>query len=410
MPSFLLAIALALGQPQAQAQTQATPPRPVAAPAHAIERHSPMVHQARFSAVVTTSRLSDGFFPSGQRRYETSFFNIDGAEVALPLLVEGPYSKVDPQSLTAKLWLDDGRSDWSPTVTNRDAGELRLAVAPTTPPTLRPGDSTGMSVAALGLSANTSMTSIQWEFGWNVETWSCRVNESVAATATWPVEWPAEAREWLGPQRFIESDDPRFAAFVASSSGGALRRVPIYYAAKDLIRATMLAITDSGSADSRGDRGVLFGMTLRGAAEAMAAGRGSRHDITAACVAVLRAAGIPARPVIGFDPRERNDRGDRTFETWGEFFLPGSGWVPFVPSRRNGPPLRTLDVRAPWPSVGTIDDLNRLVPVAHAFVPSLEGYGWFAAPAVWGLRPGPRGLGASLGDFTQRILLNASVE
>ena len=132
---------------------------------------------------------------------------------------------------------------------------------------------------------------------------------------------------------------------------------------------------------------VLRGLEMVGARATVANGRGGPHDLLCVCIATLRAAGIPARPVIGM---EENRHKRNTFVSWGEFYLPSVGWVPFDPYEMRGKAIGNLDVRQPWPEFGTMKDLNERIPLAYHFMPArtVESPGY---PAVWGWDPRPGG-------------------
>ena len=123
----------------------------------------------------------------------------------------------------------------------------------------------------------------------------------------------------------------------------------------------------------------VLGYHVRGASQSIGQIQLSPPDLVCTCVAVLRAAGIPARPVIGIDSGKGTQSGrklprDRTsFAIWGEFRLPGKGWVPFDPWQMRGQGLRQLKVQQPWRWFGTIRDLNRRVALAYDFAPSGGG-------------------------------------
>ncbi len=230
--------------------------------------------------------------------------------------------------------------------------------------------------------------SLQWDLSWRVQVWSSLIDEDLASRATWPREWPAEVKPWLRPSVAIESDDPRFASHVQSVSGGALKDVPIWFAMKDLVRHTLLTFKSVDSYGNITDTTAMRGFQLQGAAEAMQATRGSIYDICAACVATLRAAGIPARPVIGMleDPQGSNTGGLPPFRLscWAEAYLPGAGWIPFDPDHLIKCGLRSLDVRKPWERFGTWPYLCYRAPITHDFLPPMQPQPPVQYPATWG--------------------------
>ncbi len=67
--------------------------------------------------------------------------------------------------------------------------------------------------------------------------------------------------------------------------------------------------------------------------EVLKSGRGNSAGIADAFVAILRAGGVPARPVRGVLVLEP---GEMPFYSWAEFFLSGFGWVPVDLARVSG--------------------------------------------------------------------------
>ncbi len=57
--------------------------------------------------------------------------------------------------------------------------------------------------------------------------------------------------------------------------------------------------------------------------------KGNSLDLSAAFVGLSRAAGIPARVVLGFKlPRDREEGTLKGYHAWAEFYLEGVGWIP----------------------------------------------------------------------------------
>ncbi len=339
-------------------------------PTGALQRHTPRVYDFTFDVTVTTSWQ---YVATDQRNY-----HLVDAPIVMPVIFQGTFSAVDAESLKARLWLA-GREDAGLTDRTRlDDGfpfNTQLAVLPV---------------------ASFAGKSLRWQLGYRVKVWSSRmIDEQAAAAVPWPREWPEEVLDGLQPQLFIESDDPVFAAAVQDASGGSLRLVPPYLAAKDLIRYCINRIRLSGNGENRGAYGVLHGIKIAGARHAATTGIGGPHDLVCVCVAVLRAAGIPARPVIGVQERDLKARGGARrgrseFVSWAEFYLPDTGWVPFDPVVMRGKGIRSMDVRRPWPELGTLKDLNRRIPLAYHFIPpaTVESPQY---PSVWGWDPRPGG-------------------
>lgn len=200
-------------------------------------------------------------------------------------------------------------------------------------------------------------------------TYSCQFDEQNAARVGWPQQWPPLAQAFLAPGEFIESDHELFTAAVTDALGGVdPRSGPPHLAAKLLIRYCTQNIESSGEYQQEGSTGIR-GLAVDGALKAAQAGSGTACDLVCVCVATLRAAGIPARPVIGATNADTVGIGTTAarYMVWGEYWLPGSGWVPFDPKRMAG----TVD-RVPladsWQGLGTMPYLNRRIALAHTFV------------------------------------------
>ena len=66
--------------------------------------------------------------------------------------------------------------------------------------------------------------------------------------------------------------------------------------------------------------------------------------------------------------QRRNGRAIETerFVSWGEFYLPDAGWIPFDPDSLRTKSLGTQNVRQPWTDFGTVRKLNERI---HAHTP-----------------------------------------
>jgi hypothetical protein len=327
-----------------------------------LERYEPRLHEVRFAVQVNTAMQTDPFM---RRCYDLA-----DAPIVMPLILQGAYSSVDPATVRGRLFLGgDGEADLASIMRIDD------------------GKPFGTHQAVIPIAKFTGQ-SLRWEIEFTVQTWSSRLHdERIAEAAPWPQQWPPEALDGLKPQFLIESADPIFKQAVDEVSQGQLRMVPPYLAAKDLVRHCINEIRLTGSATNRTFVGALQGMEMVGAIRAASEGSGGPHDLVCVCVAVLRAAGIPARPVVGL---EKNDRDVADFVSWAEFYLPDAGWVPFDPAAMKRKGVRRQDVRTVWPEFGTLEDLNRRIPLAYGFIPT----GALVVPenpAVWGWDPRPGG-------------------
>jgi transglutaminase-like putative cysteine protease len=224
---------------------------------------------------------------------------------------------------------------------------------------------------------------------WPAIAFSIGVDEAIAAKVTWPRAWTPEVTKFLSPSQGIQSDDEVFKAFVAKTTEGRLRRTPIYLAAKDLVRRTIVEFQNVNTQTLvREGQGTIRGFRLQGAISSTRALSVTPGDMVCTCVAVLRAAGIPARPVIGIysgsgnNPDTKLPKDRTTLCVWAEFNLPGCGWVPFDPYEMRGRGLPQANVNQPWKWFGTIKQMNRRVALAYDFAPFNHGMtrDW---PAGW---------------------------
>ncbi len=199
----------------------------------------------------------------------------------------------------------------------------------------------------------------------SARTFSSHLNTSMACTIPWPQEWDETTSMYLHPSRYIQSGDPIFKKAVGMN--GNPRSVPIHIAAKVLIRYCLQNISSDGQY-TKGKMNSITGINVRGALHAVREGTGSATDVVCVCIATLRAAGIPARPVVGITNANivGNSRVEPHYMVWGEYALPGAGWVPFVPKRMRGT-VNNLSTTEPWQGLGTLQWLNRRIPIAYNF-------------------------------------------
>lgn len=267
---------------------------------------------------------------------------------------------------------------------------VRINGTPVPPGLQIEGDpASGQQRVTLTLPKGKSTAAISTRVTWPAIAFDVAVDEAAAAQVTWPREWPESVRPFLAASELIQSDDEIFKAFVEKTTNGRLRRTPIYIAAKELVRSTILQFrnVEGGSLYQEGD-GRIVGFQLQGAVATTTATQVTPADMVCACVAVLRAAGIPARPVIGIHSGDgdsgdsKRPKGRRTFCCWAEFHLPGAGWVPFDPFEMRGQGLRHADISRPWRWFGTVKSMNRRVGIAYDFAPFNHGR-VLGYPAGW---------------------------
>ncbi|MHC5023563.1 MAG: transglutaminase-like domain-containing protein [Planctomycetota bacterium] len=346
--------------------TTFSPPsgRPPLAP---LERYEPRLYDLVYDVSLATTQQ---IYALDRQRY-----TLADAPIVMPVILQNTFSRVDPDSLTAHLWLGGQEDRTLRQRTRLDDGlpfNARLAVLPI--PRFN-----GME--------------LRWNLGFRVQVWNSRIrDEDAMARIAWPREWPREVQDGLKPELYIESNAPLFQRAIEHVSQGQLRMVPPYLAAKDLLRYCTNEIQIQGDAVLRKDFGARNGLVVQGAARTAETSRGTPNDLVCVCVAMLRAAGIPARPVVGimYDEDAKQPDPKWEFRTWGEFYMPDAGWIPFDPLEMRDGGARHLDVRRPWPGLGNMEHLNERIPLSFHFIPpkSVQSP---QAPAVWGWDPRPGG-------------------
>jgi len=124
------------------------------------------------------------------------------------------------------------------------------------------------------------------------------------------------------PERFIESTDPQIAALadqVAGSETNPYRLARKFY---DYVIA---------NAHYR-----LLGKGLLGAKALLTSGVGECGDYSSLFIALARAKGIPARPVVGYWAISGIDQ----THVWAEFYIENLGWIPVDPTFGQSQPAK----------------------------------------------------------------------
>ena len=216
--------------------------------------------------------------------------------------------------------------------------------------------------------ANRCHGSLTFQVRIRMNTFSSQLDENAAANIGWQEKWRGDSESYLAPSDFIESSDEIFIAAVHDALGENTRAMSVHHTAKTLIRYCLQNIKSDGQYEDR-SRTSVRGLAVNGAAKTVESASGSACDLVCVCVATLRAAGIPARPVIGLT--NKNAIGTYTTESrymvWAEYALPGAGWVPFDPKRMQGTVDR-VPLHDPWQGLGTMQFLNTRIPIAFSFV------------------------------------------
>ncbi len=273
--------------------------------------------------------VGDPTHVNGFNNLATRAMTCEATRLVFPMVLRGNYALVDPERIRVAgmiggRWTTEGVS-W----TLRPPGPDGTAVVELTFPPL--------STAYLGM-----------EVRWRVRTWEPTIDEAGAAGIGWPEQWPPEVTPFLQPSRFIDSESSRVRAFVESVTNDRQREVPIYLAAKELTRQVVKHFRNVDGGRTNVD-------AVSSCEQSLELGRGSRADMTCLAVACLRAAGIPARPVMGLGTYLSKNLGKQvqTWLPWCEFYLPGAGWVAFDPFEMRGKGIEFKSLDAPWPWFGS---------------------------------------------------------
>ncbi len=250
-------------------------------------------------------------------------------------------------------------------------------------------------------------------------------DENLAKQLPWPDAWPPDADSTFQPQQLIsevrssyDNEGPVNELLKHWTNGEDPKKIPPADLAKyltkcvwdhvRLVRGVMSRLpSDEGVVVTQG-RNTLesiaatnSGYEVQHADKTALSGEGSENDMPVLLTAVMRAAGLPARLVIGYREESEDEQdlsnSDR-YRTWVEFALfdpaanDGKGqliWIPVDIVELKQSSSRSRNLNRPWKYFGTNDELDTLVPVSHHFhppttvrsytVPAL--YGWTTEPA-----------------------------
>ncbi|MFN7020058.1 MAG: transglutaminase-like domain-containing protein [Phycisphaerales bacterium] len=236
--------------------------------------------------------------------------------------------------------------------------------------------------------------------------WQTRLDESLAAKATWPQDgkWGLVGQSTLQPQAMVDQQQPGGDDHAAALRG--LLRTLLgdrppqsmspFALAKFLAAKCVERFQKSGSGEQYNRMGLFGGFELQGPTRTIELGRGSPHDIASVLLGLYRAAGLPARLVIGHDESDRKGddaglikkrRGGVSLRSWVEFCLYDAEakkefWIPVDVVEIRGRSSRPGPLDKPWKYFGTHDQLDVVLPFAHHFIPptTVVSYGY----AFWG--------------------------
>ncbi len=323
---------------------------------------SPLADQSSVETGITPP--PDGRPPTGalqrtdSRKWEITLkidlpvFHKDDAvseSIIVPVSILDTWWKVDPRSFRARLFVD--LYPVADVSTNLKVNQNRW----------------GDSRAEISIP-NFVDFRLRTELTWVVETWSCLFDEAAAAKEQMPLRWPEEVERWRQPSPGIDPHDPQ----VQELRRQILQRVsidtPPIYVAKEIIRTGSRSLKNGDHKEGNPFGIQSRGLEMRGSARALATQIGSESDVACICVALLRAMGFPARPVIGLldrNKRQGNSLSAKKLGMWGEVYLPNCGWVPFDSDLIRGGISAANRLDQNWNGFGSDDEFNERIPITH---------------------------------------------
>ena len=305
-----------------------------------------------------------------QDRYEAAKqyeMNLKDTPLVFPVVVEGGSSELDAARLNPRLYLDDHLAK----------ADFKLINA---------GSSSDSQLARFAIEEFKGKQ-IDVRLDEYLTCYDMKVDEKRAQRIGWPDSWDdSNVQSALEPQMYIESTNESIAKVASEVVGKEPKKIPPYVMAKLIARETVMRMQVSGTSISKDRYGKIDGLNVQGAERALARRRGTLFDAACAFVALSRASGLPARPVIVLD---NEDNGEMI--AWVEFYLPTAGWVSIDLRELIAGPGMMKQLNRPWKGFGTNDELDQLVPIAHHFHPPfgvLAG-GLKGKPMLWGWIPVP---------------------
>ncbi len=344
------------------------------------------VNSRDWTAQLRLNLYSEERLPRTNRRTTlgglTTRFDLEAAVIVLPVPIDSGYADVKEDAPRGWVMRGGDRLDETPRMLE--------------------GYQSGQRLAAFDIRNQKNVTTLRAKLEFDVVSYETDIDEERAQRIEWSDELVSlpEVSTSLSPQMFIESDDERIVAMVESWTEGDPRRVRPYVLAKFLAGKVIEFYQFTDARYDTAGRGreagiptipIVEGLLVRGASESVRVGGGSPYDLANVLCAVYRAAGLPARVVIGYDQRRERDRLVPDVIVWVEFFLthPGTArgeWIPvdIVRQRENSSRAPRLDRK--WQFFGRNEDSEHYVPVSFHWQPptAIVNTG---AVALWGWLP-----------------------
>ena len=314
----------------------------------------------------------------------TTTFHISEGAVVFPLLTGSASHEARPDKIKSALNINNKvASDEPRLITGRQAG-TQLGV----------WEMRDVHTRDLNLTLDIPMVSYE-----------TRIDEKRAFEIMWPkdTEWDEEIASALEPQAYVESDSTAVVELVREWTNGNPKKVKPYYLAKYLAAKTLEHVQTTGTGQTTSFRGpragtvtsIFFsGFDVKGAASAAKTGRGTPHDLPCLLAAVYRAAGLPARLVIGYDVELSEEHERPEFRAWVEFYLydeqaDRGEWIPVDIGKQREFSSRAPRIEQRWDYFGHNETFDQMCPLAYHWTPPTTVasagppalWGWIAAPA-----------------------------
>lgn len=342
----------------------------------------------------------------------------------------------DPMKSIAMIWPMLPRTGSSFTNTDAITGKLLLndAIAANTFTAMKNYQG-GVQYARFDAkAADTDLTPWKVELEVNIPASVSRTefDEKAALTLPWPAAWPRTVASWLQPQLFIESgfdENNRITPYKDEAIIKALAMAAEKAGVSDLKKVSPVAATkiitsfvwghvqivsNSVGRDGRSgeippmrlSKGETYtpndfgGVVVQPPQITLETKRGTEYDTSALLTAMLKKAGIPAHPVVGYDRggsgnsslkndlSSKSNRSGRGTKCWVEFAVFDEAnntinWVPIDIGKLNKSSSRPAALDKAWRYFGTHDELNGVVPFAFHFFPPTDVVS-YGAPGFWG--------------------------
>ncbi|MDX2116927.1 MAG: transglutaminase domain-containing protein [Planctomycetota bacterium] len=268
------------------------------------------------------------------------------------------------------------------------------------------------------LPANAWLT--RWTFGehgnvggpdfsikWTIECAATELDWENAAKVNWPANgWPLQAAAALQSQLYVDYgmdaktgepapyDFTALRKFIDNVTKGKPKSVPPIVLARVLAAEIIPKFTFRGEMTQVvGNRGSTDRFRFQRVDETMRSMSGTELDLSMLLTAVYRQAGIPARFVIGIQPRDAKSRRDNKLKNamsvWVEFCLYDEPkntvtWVPVFPKRMREESSSVPALGKPWEFFGTSSEAWVMVPLAYQLSPAGVDAISTGQPLLWG--------------------------